>query len=153
MAVPRNTFEPLAARNLIAAALAPLFKTDTDAKQGFPLVVIDREVNGARVVTMATGTEAVIVYQPYSKASHLRALLGDDLLLTKVLGNKAVDPHLGHCVCRIRFIPSQSRKPGRVEVTGWHSSSRAVVELRKLREGMLPAGMGVGYAEDVLEGA
>lgn len=154
MAIPRNTFEPLAARNLIAAGLAPIFKTDADAKQGFPLVVIDREMNGARIITMTSGTEAVIVYQPYSKASRLRDLLGDDLLLTKVLnGNAVVDPHLGHCVCRISFTPSRPKKPGRIDVVGWHSSARAVVELRKLRGGALPAGMHVGYARTVLEAA
>lgn len=153
MAVPRNTMEPLAARNLIATGLAPLFKTDADTKQGFPLAVIDREINGARIITMASVTEAVIVYQPYSKAQHLRALLGDDMLLTKVLGSATVDPHLGHCVCRICFTPSQPKKPGRIDVVGWHSSARAVVELRKLRGGALPAGMHVGYARAVLEAA
>lgn len=147
-----NTFEPLAARNLLAIALAPIFKADADAAKPFPLVVVDREVSGKRFITMASGTAAVIVYEPFSKASTLRKLLGDDMLLTKVLGDTTVDAHLGQAICRISFTPSQPRKPGRIDVVAWHSSARSVVALRKMRAA-LPAGINVAYAKAVLEAA
>lgn len=152
MALPRNTFEPHSARQLCALGLAPLFKTDADASEPFPLVVIDREVSGARIITMASGTEAVIVYQPFNKAVALRKLLGDDMLLTKVLSDNNVDAHLGHAVARISFTPSQPKKPGRIDITSWHASARSVVEMRRMRA-TLPPGMGVGYAKNVLEAA
>lgn len=152
MPQPRNTFTPHSARQLVALGLAPLFKSDADASKPFPLTVVDREVNGHRMFTMAVENQAVIVFGPRHKVFALHKLLGDEFLLQKILQSPEVDASLGLAVARISFTPGALKKQGRLEVTAWHSSARTINTLRSLR-GVLPPGMSVTYAKPVLEAA
>lgn len=151
----KTAFDLQGARSLLAVALSALIKTSGDASKALPRVVASIKIDDDQhAVVIANDRDVVIVWQPYSKLASLLAAIGDDLFIQKVLGDRAVDAHLGQAIIRARYASQSKKDHGRLHVVEMRASRRAAASLRMLRtKARLPAGFVVTVAEPVLAAA